>query len=218
MEEILKFLSELKNNNNRDWFQSNKEWFLSVKVDHEKIVGGLINKIAAFDEDIQFLSAKDCIFRIYRDVRFSLNKDPYKTAFGAVFCKGGKQSKYAGYYLHIEPGNTFVGGGIWMPPSDILKLLRYEIYNFPEEFIEIIKQSEFSKRFGEISGEKLTRPPKEFPADFEFIDLLKYKSYTVGQQFTDSKVYQGNFLNEVTHTFEVMRPFIKFLNRSIENI
>ena len=217
MENILQFLSELKQNNNRDWFQANKDWYLQVKSEHETMVSKIIAGISAFESDLQLLNPKECVFRIYRDVRFSKNKDPYKTAFGAVFSKGGRKSKYAGYYFHLEPGNSFAGGGIWRPEPDALKNIRYEIYNFPEEFLKIINAKDFKHKFRELSGEKLKRPPKDFPAEFEHIELLKYKSLTVGRKFSDTALTSNTFYTELIKTLKSMKPFIAFLNRGIEN-
>lgn len=214
----MNFSKELSKNNNREWFQHNKPWYLDVKTKHEKWVSELIAEIAKFDADIQLLTPRDCVFRIYRDVRFSKSKNPYKTSFGSVFCKGGRKSKFAGYYLHIEPGKSFVGGGIWRPSPEVLKSIRYEIYNSPTTFLNIIKSEEFFRRFGEISGEKLTRPPKDFPKDFEHVDLLKFKSFTVGQSLPDEQVLKANFMSIVTGSFNLINPFVKFLNHGIENI
>jgi len=140
MEDILKFLSALKQNNNREWFHEHKRWFLKVKNDHEELVVKLMEGISALDKNVPLIKPSECIFRIYRDVRFSKSKEPYKTAFGAVFSKGGRKGKYAGYYLHLEPDNSFAGGGIWRPDADVLKAIRYEIFNFPDEFINITKK------------------------------------------------------------------------------
>ena len=216
MKELLKFLSDLKENNNREWFHENKERYQNVKQNHEDFINKINSGVSSFDNNVPLLKPSECVFRIYRDVRFSTNKDPYKTAFGAVFSKGGRKSKFAGYYLHLEPGNSFVGGGIWRPESDALKSIRYEIYNFPEEFIRILGNNEFKSRFGEISGEKLKRPPNDFPADFKHIELIKFKSFTVGQSFTNEQILSKGFLTEVIKTFQTMKPFIGFLNRGIE--
>lgn len=217
MEKILQFLSDLKDNNNRDWFQDNKDRFLQIKAEHETLVSKIIAGISTFERELQLLNPKECIFRIYRDVRFSKNKDPYKTAFGAVFSKGGRKSKFAGYYFHLEPGNSFAGGGIWRPDSYALKNIRYEIYNFPEEFLKIINTKEFTKTFGAINGEKLKRPPKDFPADYEHIDLLKFKSFTVSRKFSDDELTSSTYYTSLIKTFETMKPFIAFLNRAIAN-
>lgn len=216
MEQILAFLSELKKNNNRDWFQANKDWYLEVKQQHEELVSNIIAGISTFEKDMQLLTPRECVFRIYRDVRFSKNKDPYKTAMGAVFSKGGRKSKYASYYLHLEPGNSFVGGGRWRPESNELKNIRYEIYNFPDEFLEIIRNKNFRDTFGELSGEKLKRPPKDFPPDFEHIGLLKYKSFIAGSPFSDQELTSKNFIAKLVTHFKTLKPFIDFLNRGIE--
>lgn len=218
METILAFLNELKNNNNREWFQANKDWYEAVKIKYEALVGEIIQGISTFDTDMQLLSPKDCVFRIYRDVRFSTNKEPYKAHFGASFNKGGKSSRYGGYYVHIEPGNSFIGGGKWQPPADVLKAIRYEVYQFPEEFKAIIRNDQFFKRFGNLSDEKLQRPPKDFPADFKDIELLKYKSYIVGTNVSDNELKEGNMLPFIIETCKIMHPFIVFLNRSIDHL
>jgi len=217
METVLAFLKELEKNNYRDWFQANKKWYNEAKLAFETIVNDVITGISHFDKDIGLLSPKDCVFRIYRDVRFSKNKDPYKTNMGAAFCKGGRKSRYAGYYLHIEPGNSFVGGGKWQPEPDVLKSIRYEIYQSPKEFKKIIGKKSFADQFGQINGEKLKRHPKDFPPDFEDIELLKYKSYTAGQSFSPDQLKSEQLLPFVIDSFQNMNPFIKFLNRCVDH-
>lgn len=215
METILAFISELKNNNTREWFAANKSWYDDVKIKFETIVSEVIKGISAFDKDMQLLTPADCVFRIYRDIRFSKNKEPYKTHLGASFNKGGRNSKYAGYYLHLEPGAAFIGGGKWQPPADVLKLIRYEIYQFPEELEKILHAKPFYSRFGSLSNEKLLRSPKDFPADFKYVELLKYKSYIVGCSVTDHQVLKKDFLSYVVETCKIMHPFIEYLNRGI---
>ena len=217
METILNFLNDLKKNNTREWFQANKDRYEKAKTAFESIVWGVIAGISGFDADIGLLSPKDCVFRIYRDVRFSKNKDPYKTNMGAVFCKGGRKSRYAGYYLHIEPGNSFVGGGKWQPESDILKSIRYEIYHSARKFKNIIGEKSFIDRFGQISGEKLKRHPKDFPPDFEDIDLLKYKSFTAGQSFSPDQMENKQILPFIIDSFQNMNQFINFLNKCVDH-
>lgn len=218
MENVLAFLRELNLNNDRDWFQANKDWYLETREQFEQVVTEVIKGISTFDNDIQFLNPKDCMFRIYRDVRFSKNKDPYKTNMGAAFSKGGKKSSFASYYLHIEPGNCFLGGGKWRPSSEVLKSIRYEIYQYPEEFINIIEKNESRKYFDGLMGEKLIRPPKDFPPDFEHIDLLKYKSFTIERSIPDEVTATKQFLPEAIKTYRAAYPFISFLNRAAENV
>jgi len=131
---IIKFLTTLKENNNRDWFNKNKKWYQRSIEEFEVYVNCLIGEIQKFDVDIRFLAAKDCIFRIYRDIRFSKDKSPYKTNFGAFIVKDGRKSGNAGYYLHIEPGSSFLGGGIYMPPAETLRVVRKEIFENTKEF------------------------------------------------------------------------------------
>jgi uncharacterized protein (TIGR02453 family) len=218
METIIAFLEELKNNNTREWFLANRDWYEETKTKFELLVNEVIRGISVFDPETHFLTAKDCVFRIYRDVRFSKNKDPYKAHFGASINKGGRNSRFAGYYFHIEPGNSFVGGGKWQPSPEILKAIRYEIYQSPEEFKSIINLKPFVQRFGSLSDEKLQRPPKDFPADFEDIELLKYKSYIVGANMSDEELKKESYLPFVVETCKIMNPFIDFLNRSISHL
>ena len=217
LQNVLNFLKDLSRNNNKEWFQANKPVYQAALADFTEFVDGLIRNVAGFDKDIASLTAKECIFRIYRDIRFSPNKTPYKTNFGAAFMKGGKKSPYAAYYIHIEPGKSFSGGGIWMPPSDVLKAVRQEVYYHSDELIEIIEKKTFKDTFGEMSGDKLQRAPLGFPKDFPQVELLKFKSYVVGNNMPDSSILSKNFLAEATSNFKTMYPFIQFLNRAISN-
>jgi uncharacterized protein (TIGR02453 family) len=211
------FLEDLKNNNNRDWFQANKARYEEAKSEFETIVTEVIKGISNFDSDIGLLKPKDCVFRIYRDVRFSKNKDPYKINMGAAFSKGGRKSRHAGYYLHIEPGNSFIGGGKWQPEPDVLKSIRYEIFHSPNEFKKIIEDKNFVKKFGEMSGDKLKRPPKGFPQEFEEIELIKFKSYIAGASIPENQITQPKFTPFVVDAFQQMKPFIGFLNKCVDH-
>jgi uncharacterized protein (TIGR02453 family) len=183
---------------------------------HAEFIDKVIHGVAASDSDIQLLSASDCTFRIYRDVRFSKNKDPYKINMGAVIRRGGRKSDYAAYYLHLEPGNSFAGGGRWMPSPEMLKAIRYEIYNFPHDFEAIISHPDFVKHFGALENDRLKRPPKDFPADAPMIDYLKYKSFTAVQSFTDEQVKNDAFLLDAIAAFKAIQPLLRFLNRPVE--
>lgn len=216
LQNVLNFLEELKKNNNRDWFNAHKNRYLEVKKEFDEIVEFLIKEIAKFDSGVAGLQAKDCVFRIYRDVRFSKDKSPYKVNFGAAFNKGGKKNPVGTYYIHIEPGNSFVGGGMWMPPGDVLKKVRNEILYNPEEFKSILNNKKFKSTFGELMDEKLKRPPQGFPADFPDVELLKYKSYVVGKNFGNDEVISNRFINEVPTIFNVLFPLNQFLDRSLD--
>lgn len=213
---ILNFLKVLHKNNNREWFNANKTLYNKVRLEYEMFVELLIQKINRFDKDIGSLSAKDAVYRIYRDIRFSNDKTPYKTHFGAYISKGGRTGGYAGYYLHIEPGGSFLAGGIYMPPSDILKELRTDIYENIEEFKAIVNNSEFKECFKDLWGEKLKSAPRGFPKDFPDIELLKYKHYIVAKNVTEDELQDKDFLETATGVFKILVPFNRFINNSID--
>ena len=143
----------------------------------------LIAELKQMDKTISHLEVKDCTFRIFRDVRFTTDKTPYKINFGAFMARGGgRKSEFGGYYFHLEPGSCMAGGGVWMPQPDILKAMRQEIYMNPEEFLEIIQSPDFNKQFDGLFQEyKLKTAPKDFPKDWPHIEWLKYKSYATGK-------------------------------------
>lgn len=214
----LDFLSRLKENNNREWFQQNKKLYEQVRGGYEKFIAELIPDIAVLDPSIGFPDLKDCLFRIYRDVRFSPDKSPYKSHFGAFIGKGGRKTTGAGYYVHVEPGNSLVAGGIYMPQPDILKLIRNEIYFNSSDFKRIITEAAFVNTFGRLDDfDKLKLPPKDFPSGFPDIDLLKYRSYVVGRPLSDEEVLSPGYKKNILEIFKAMLPFHEFLNRAIDN-
>jgi len=163
------FLKDLKENNNRDWFNANKPRFEEAKAEFEKFIGGLILRIAKFDPAIGELEPRKSIFRIYRDTRFSKDKSPYKTNLGAhLVAHAEKPHDRAGYYIHLEPGNTFLAGGAHLPSAPWLKAIRQAIAEKGKEFTKILNDSSFKKYFGEMEGEKLKTTPRDYPADHPF--------------------------------------------------
>jgi len=215
--DIFKFLTELKKNNHKEWFNNNKHVYEKLKQEFEGIVSEIINSISEFDSGIKNLETKDCIFRIYKDIRFSKDKTPYKTNFGAFFVPGGKKSGMAGYYLHIEPGECFIGGGIYMPPSPVLKKLREEIFYNYDAFLKIISDKEFVRNFKEISGSRTTMMPKGFDKNFKGADYLKFKDYTVICPVSDEFLMSKDAFKKTTAVFKTMKPFNDFLNKSFES-
>ncbi len=213
---VLQFLEFLKKNNNREWFRANKPLYEEAKVEVESFVNQLIPAVRKFDNEIGILSPKDCMFRIYRDVRFSKDKSPYKINFGGFITKGGRRAGNAGYYLHIEPQNSFLGGGIYMPAGASLKAIRQEIYYNIDEFRNIINDNDFIKNFRQLEGEKLVRPPKDFPPDFEEIELLKFKSYVVLHPLSDKILLSEDLQNFVIKIFKSMLSLNHFINRALE--
>ena len=139
LEKSLAFLTVLKENNYKEWFHENKPLYEEAKKEFEPFVNILIQEIRSIDKEVGHLEPKDCIFRVFRDIRFSKDKTPYKTNFGAFVAKGGgRKSEFGGYYFHLEPDNCLLAGGIWMPQPDILKAMRQEIYHNIDEFLEIL--------------------------------------------------------------------------------
>lgn len=212
---IFEFLIDLQFNNNKVWFKENNDRYQLAKKGFEQFTDTLIPKLKQMDESIDITSLKECIFRIFRDVRFSKNKEPYKTNFGAFISKGGRKSPFAGYYIHIEPDKSFIGGGIYMPESNILKAIRTEIYENIDEYKGIINNSNFRKYFTEIYGDKITLAPKGFPKDFGDIDLLKNKHYAVTYPVENSFWFESAIFENLMDIFYVHYPFNKFLNRAV---
>lgn len=216
MDSTFSFLQQLNENNTREWFNDNRKSYEAAKAEFEQLLNDVIPAIRNFDPEIGMLNAKDCIFRIFRDVRFSKNKAPYKTNMGGFISKGGRKGVYAGYYIHIEPGKSFLGGGIYMPQSDALKMIRQEIMYQIKDFKSIIEDKKFVKTYTQMEGNKLVRPPKDFPADFPDIDLLKYKSYVAVHGLTDNDILKENFKNNISKIFKILHPFNAFLNRALD--
>jgi uncharacterized protein (TIGR02453 family) len=212
----LKFIKDLKKNNNKPWFDTNRKKYEEAKKDFVAFVDSLILSIAKFDPAVASLKAKDCIFRINRDVRFSKDKSPYKTNMGAYINPGGKKVNTPGYYFHCEPGGSFAAGGLYVPEPAVLAKVRQEIdYSF-EEWKKIVNDKAFKKYFPKVDGiEVLSRPPKGYSDDNPAIEFLKMKSYIVSRPLTDAQFTDKNLLKEVSKTFETMKPMIDFLNNGM---
>ncbi|MDH6535455.1 DUF2461 domain-containing protein [Parabacteroides sp. 52] len=214
--EIIQFLRELRENNNRPWFQENKERYEVLRKSFTSVVQELIDKISVFDPEIKGLEAKNCLFRIYRDIRFSPNKLPYKTHFAAYIAKGGRNSEYAGYYFHLEPDNCLLSGGIWMPPSKLLKMLRQDIYDQIDEFTAILEDPSFKKAFPTLEGDVLTRMPVGFPADSPYGHILKHKDFSVISNRPDSFFLQKNWMDKAVEDYKKLQVFNRFLNYTVD--
>jgi uncharacterized protein (TIGR02453 family) len=212
----LKFFKDLKKNNNKSWFDEHRKQYELAKEDFTLMTEQLITAIAAFDAPIAHLKAKDCMFRINRDVRFSKDKSPYKNNIAAYFNRNGKKGIGAGYYLHVEPGQSFAAGGMWMPePKDLVKIRQEIDYSF-DAWKKIIGNASFKKTFTEgLTGEALVRPPKGYEEDNPAIAFLKMKSFIVTKPFTDAEVQNKIFVKDVAATFKTMKPLVDFLNAAI---
>ncbi len=214
---LIKFLKALKKNNNKDWFHDNNEWYQTVKEEFIEMVSVVLLETSKFDPTLRYLEPRKCIFRINRDIRFSNDKSPYKTNFGAWFSRDGRLGNSAGYYLHISPGEYFISGGLYMPPSDVLKSVRTEIYNYSDDLKKILKAKEVKKQFGELWHEDmLVNGPKGFDKDFEDIELLKHKHFILNKNLTEKDVISKDYVKGVVSAYKAMHPFIEFLNRGID--
>ena len=214
----LKFLKDLTKNNNKPWFDAHRSAYETAKGDFAKFVQEIIDKHGKKDPEIKHLLAKDCTFRINRDIRFSKNKTPYKNNFGASFSKGGKKSKYAGYYFHFSPGDSFAGGGIWMPEPEDLKKVRQEIdYNY-KEFKKIVTAKKFKAVYGDLSHEAeytLSRLPKGYEPGNPAEEYLKMKSY-IAMIAVPDKDLGKDLVKKTLTAFEALQPLVEFLNDSMD--
>jgi len=216
MKDVLRFLSELKKNNNKEWFDDNRDWYQESRKKVLFLTELINQEIAKFDSEVGIQDPKNCVFRIFRDVRFSNDKTPYKTNMGSFISQGGRKSINAGYYIHIEPGGSFVGGGSYCPPADALKAFRTEIFDHPEEFKALIYSDMFQKVYPDMYDDKLKTSPKGFPKDFQDIDLLKYKSYAFTSVLDDSVIVSNDFVGKVIEATKILHPVNRFLNSALE--
>lgn len=215
---VLSFLRDLAAHNDRTWFQANKARYDAA---HQYVIeetAWLIHNIAPFDDTIQYLMPKECLFRIYRDVRFSLDKSPYKKHFGTyIAAQGGHKSILSGYYLHIEPDHSALCGGIYCPDKDMLKRLRTAIDIDFEEFTQIIQEKEFAHYFGKVfSPNKLQKLPQGFDAESPAAEYLKFKEFFVEHHFSDKEICAPDFLERLLPMCRAMKPFNDFLNAALE--
>jgi uncharacterized protein (TIGR02453 family) len=217
----IQFLTKLKKNNSREWFNEHRNEYDAAKENFIELVNQILSQAGQFDQDISVLTYKDCIFRINRDVRFSKNKDPYKTNMAAYFVRGGKKSWLAGYYFHCEPGGkSFIGGGLYGGEPNQIKKVRQEIdYNWTE-FKSILENKAFKKTFGDLSREEgmsLVREPKGYEKDNPAIDYIKLKNFIVSVPVNDEELTDQKLVKKIITTFTTMQPLLQFLNRAMED-
>jgi uncharacterized protein (TIGR02453 family) len=215
----LKFLKDLKKNNNKPWFDKHRKEYENAKADFASFVQAVIDKHAKNDPSIKSLVAKDCMFRINRDVRFSKDKSPYKTNLGAYINGGGKKSILAGYYFHCESGQSFTGGGLWMPMPPELSKVRQEIdYNFAN-FKKIIASKKFKLVYGDLSRDAeyvLTRVPKGYETENPAVEYLKLKSFVALTTLKDTDLTSKDLVKKTVAAFEALQPLIEFINESLQ--
>lgn len=219
MKNVIDFLSELRKNNHKEWFEANKGWYKEALGEFNAFTETLIEGIASFDPLVAGLTLKDCTYRIYRDVRFSHDKTPYKTHMGAYVCPKGKKSGYAGYYFHLEPkGEGLLGGnlmtaGLYMPEPVVLRSLREEIL---DNGAELLAAAEEAKGFTLDQSNKLKRTPTGFPADSPYDEYLKLKDFYVVKPFDDKLLGSKDLLDKVVTGFRSTHRLTTQLNRAVQ--
>jgi uncharacterized protein (TIGR02453 family) len=218
--QTLTFLKGLKKNNNKPWFDDHRAQYEAARIDFQNFIQLVIDRLQQSDTTITGTVARECLFRINRDIRFSNDKTPYKSNFGASIKQGGRKSGLAGYYFHLEPGNSFVGGGLWMPEAPTLKGMRQEVdYNW-EEFQAIIQNKSFKKVFGDIyKGDevRLSTVPKGYEKDNPAIEYLKLKSFIAETPISDEELTTATLHKKTVAAFEALQPLLKFINRTIHD-
>lgn len=215
----IKFLRNLKKNNNKSWFDANRKVYEAAKTDFAAFIQDLINRYSKFDTSIRDLSARDCLFRINRDIRFSKDKSPYKSNFGASINRGGRKSmNTAGYYFHLEPGASFTGGGLYMPAPEELRKMRQEIdYNL-EGFSNIVKSKKFKSVYGDLDRSAeliLSRVPKGYDPANPAADYLKLKSYIAMIPLTDTDLTSKDLVKKTIGAFAALQPLVEFVNHTL---
>jgi uncharacterized protein (TIGR02453 family) len=216
----LQFITDLSQNNNKPWFDLNRPVYQAAKTNIERFATQVIEHFGATDPDIAHLEAKNCMFRINRDVRFSANKDPYKANIGFWMAKGGKKSSFGGYYVHFEPGKCFFGGGLYMPMPPELKKVRQEIAYCFDEFKNIVEAPDFKRFFGGVvvEGHTLVKVPAGYEADHPAANYLKLKSFFGQRALTNAEVTSTDLLPLVLEGLKLAAPLVAFLNRGMEEV
>jgi uncharacterized protein (TIGR02453 family) len=216
--QTLRFLSALKKNNNRDWFEAHRAQYEAAKIDFQNFIQLVIDDLQRKDTTITGLMARDCMFRINRDVRFSKDKSPYKVNFGASMKQGGRKSPFAGYYFHCEPGSSFIGGGLWMPEQTALKKMRQEIDYCWQEFQSVLKEKKFQSVYGGLYKSEeisLSSSPKGYEKDHPAIEYLKLKSFIAEKPVSDEELTLSSLHKKTVAAFEALQPLLGFINRTI---
>ena len=212
----LTFLQQLQQNNQKEWMDAHRDDYQAARESFIELITYLLRGLETEDEGMRGLDPKKCIFRINRDIRFSKDKSPYKINFGAALAEGGRNSGNAAYYLHLQPNDeSFIGGGLYQPPKEMLAKVRQEIDYNASELRTLVSAPDFRETFGEIQGDSLKRAPKGYDPDHPNIALLKLKDYIVLRKLTDEEVTDAQFPDQALATFKTMIPFVHYLNVAV---
>lgn len=214
---IMDFLKDLALHNERPWFQENKVRYEEAKKAFEELTNDLIVRIGAFDDSVKNLSPNDCVYRIYRDVRFSHDKSPYKKHFGCFINSRGKNSLHGGYYFHLQPNESMLGGGCWWLPTKILNVVRQTIVDQEQIFTEIVEEPVFKNLYPKLTYDPLKTIPRGMPKDFNHPEYIKCRNYCVGTNLEDSFFEEKNWMDEMIKRFKLMKPFVDFINDTVDD-
>lgn len=224
---ILNFLDNVRRNNNRQWFQANKDEYLAVRADFENAVGELINSISKFDSTVSHITVKDATYRFNRDTRFSEDKSPYKRHFGAYIAAHGKKKLHGGYYVHLEPGNCMLACGSYFLPTNILTSCRNEIIANIDNWLSAVSNKTFTDLFvadsnGDSSGrgfglERLKTVPKGFSRDYKYIGYLRMKDYCCWHNVPDDFFAGNTWIENAVEIFKAAKPMMDFVNSVIDD-
>lgn len=215
---MIQFLKELHDNNNKSWFDENRKRYEGFKSEYHNLTEIILSEMKKIDSSLSGLNTKDCVFRINKDIRFSKDKTPYKTYLGINMTPFGKKMSLASYYIHIQEGQSFVGGGLYMPTAELLNKARKEIHYFYDEFKQILEHPDFKNSYNALDENdkiKLVRPPKGYTEDDPAIEYLKLKSFTATIPIADKKLTDKNFVANTVEHLKALFPLIQFLNRGI---
>ncbi|WP_300727973.1 DUF2461 domain-containing protein [uncultured Bacteroides sp.] len=215
--DILDFLKRLSRNNNREWFQEHKSEYDAAKERFDELLSAAIFRISQFDDTVAHLQPKDCTYRIYRDIRFSSDKTPYKNYISGYINPHGKKADHCGYYIHLEPGNCMLAGGSWCLPPKMLKALRESVVDNIDEFRSIVEDPEFKKFFPTVGEEHLKTIPKGFPKDFPYPEYIKCKDYIISCHIPDSFYDNPHYMDEIVVVFKQLKRFADFTNYTIDD-
>jgi uncharacterized protein (TIGR02453 family) len=215
---IFRFLKDICVHNDREWFNANRSEYDAAQAEFENFLAAAIARISMFDQSVSHLQPKDCTYRIYRDLRFTQDKTPYKTHIGGYINARGKKSAHSGYYIHLEAGNCMLCTGSLFVTSEMLKELRHSVYDNIDEFREIVEDPTFKRFFPVIGFDKLKTAPKGFPKDFPYMEYLKVKEYGVCMNVPDSYFYQPDLMDQLEVVFRQMQRINDFVNATIDEM
>lgn len=216
--ESLQFFADLKANNNRDWFLSQKKRYEMVKKDQQQLVADLLALLKPLDPSLEPLEVKHCTFRINRDIRFSADKSPYKTHLGISMSRGLKNGNYPGYYLHLDPDGSFTAGGFHSPEAADLKKIRREIAFYHDDLQALLEEKDFKKIYGDLDRtNSLKTMPKGYQKDHPAIEYLKLKSFTASAPFRTEEATKADFAAKTVKKLIALKPLNDFIGRALED-